>query len=452
MREECGVFAIFGHKMAATQAKLGSFTLQHRGEESCGISVCNQGQITTRKGMGLVMDVMTQSIIDELSGTSAIAHNRYSTQGGSTKENAQPFTANVRQGKFAVAHNGTITNASELRAECESKGAVFQSTSDTEVILHLVAQSDQPELINAIIYALTRLEGAFSLVFLTKDSIIAARDPNGFRPLVIGQFDGGFAVASETCAFQHCNATYIDEVFPGELVKINDEGLEKIQYTPEEKASQCVFEHIYFSRPSSKVFRLSVSRTRKQFGKLLSDEFPVEADLVVGVPNSGLYAGLGYAEASGIPFELGITRGQSVSRSFIQPSQELRIDTVNLKLSADCSLLEGQRVILVDDSIVRGNTSKRIVELVRRAGAKEVHLRISSPMLLCPCFYGVDIPSREELIANWHSVDEIRRLVGADSLAYLPLEKLMQAVGGSGYCNACFSGDYPTLVNITKCA
>ncbi len=451
MREECGVFAIFGHEMAATQAKLGSFTLQHRGEESCGISVCNQGQITTRKGMGLVLEVMTQSTINELTGTSAIAHNRYSTQGGSTKENAQPFAATVKQGQFAVAHNGTITNALRLRTECESKGAVFQSTSDTEVILHLVAQSDQSELLDAIVYALTRLEGAFSLVFLTKDSIIAARDPNGFRPLVIGEFDGGFAVASETCAFQHCGGTNIGEILPGELVRIDANGLQKIQYAPKGKASQCVFEHIYFSRPSSRVFGLSVSQTRKQFGRLLAQVSPVDADMVVGVPNSGLYAGLGYAEASGIPFELGITRGQSVSRSFIQPSQELRIDTVNLKLSADCALLEGQRVIVVDDSVVRGYTSQKIVDLIRRAGAKEVHLRVSSPMLLYPCYYGVDIPSREELVANWHSVDEICKLVGADSLAYLPLEKLMQAVGGNGYCNACFSGDYTTntLINIT---
>ncbi len=449
MREECGVFGIYGHPNAAEQTRLGNHSQQHRGEESTGIAVAHNGTITTVKGMGSVTKVLTQPVINQLPGFIGIGHNRYSTQGGSTNDNAQPFTATVKQGQFSVAHNGTITNAKEMRAECEDKGAVFQTTSDTEVILHLVAQSQQPELLNAITEALGRLEGAFSLVFLTVDSIIAARDPYGFRPLVIGRTETGFVVASETCAFQYNRAVYIGEVEPGEIVIFNSSGIRRFQYTPQQTRSQCVFEHIYFARPNSKVFGRSVSQTRKAFGRLLAEVKPVEADIVIGVPNSGLYAALGYAEQSGIPFELAITRGPLTARSFIQPSHELRIDTIELKLSADPALLEGQRVIVIDDSIVRGNTSGKIIKLVRSAGAMEVHLRISSPMLTHPCFYGVDIPSPDELIANGHSVEQICELIGADSLAYLPLELMMQAVGNSDYCNACFTGKYPTLINIT---
>jgi amidophosphoribosyltransferase len=406
--------------------------------------------------MGHVADIFRPEVLGSLPGEMAIGHTRYSTAGDTVLLNAQPFAVMCNKGNIAVAHNGNITNAAELRRELEREGSIFQASSDTEVILHLVARSREKTLAGALREALLELEGAFSLVFLAKDCVIVARDPQGFRPLAFGRLekpDGSIAYvfASETCAFDLINAEYLGDVEPGEMVIINAQGMTRERYAPVRKHSQCVFEHVYFSRPDSIVFGRPVQQSREMLGRLLAREHPVEADVVVPVPDSGVAAAIGYATEAGIPFRQALIRNHYVGRTFIEPSQAIRDFGVKLKLNPVRHLLEGKRVILVDDSIVRGTTSRKIVRMVRSAGAREVHLRVSCPPTVSPCFYGVDTPSLTELIAANNSVEEIRQFVEADSLGYLSMGGLREAVADvrHDYCYACYTGNYPTdLVNI----
>jgi len=458
LHEECGVFAIYGHPEAANLTYLGLYALQHRGQESAGIATSDRREIRCFKSMGHVADIFTPEQIACLPGDMGIGHTRYSTAGDTVLLNAQPFLVACNKGQIAVAHNGNITNAGELKRDLEREGSIFQASSDTEVILHLVARSRERTLAGALREALLQLEGAFSLVFLARDRIIIARDPHGFRPLAFGQMpspDGGMAYvfASETCAFDLINADYVNDVEPGEMVCIGPEGMTRERYAPESPHAQCVFEHVYFSRPDSIVFGRPVEQSRENLGRLLARESAVDADVVVPVPDSGVAAAIGYASESGIPFRQALIRNHYVGRTFIEPSQAIRDFGVKLKLNPVRHLLEGKRVILVDDSIVRGTTSRKIVRMVRNAGAREVHLRISCPPTVSSCFYGVDTPSESELIAANHSVEEIRRYVEADTLGYLSLGALREAVADhkSQYCYACYTGNYPTeLVNIEE--
>ena len=455
-REECGVVAIYGHPEASTMAYLGLHALQHRGQESAGICTSDRRDIYSTKKMGHVADVFTPEVLARLPGELAIGHTRYSTSGDTVLLNAQPFSVSCNKGRIAVAHNGNITNAGELRQELEDRGAIFQATSDTEVILHLVAHSTERTFAGALREALLQLEGAFSLVFLAQDRIIVARDPHGFRPLAMGQMElsGGhisYVFASETCAFDLIGAVYVGDVQPGEMVIVGPEGLTREKYAPEQPLAQCVFEHVYFSRPDSVVFGRPVQESREMLGRLLAREHPADADLVVPVPDSGVSAALGYSAESGIPFRHGLIRNHYVGRTFIEPSQAIRDFGVKLKLNPVRHLLEGKSIVLVDDSIVRGTTSRKLVRMVRSAGVREVHLRISCPPTKSPCFYGVDTPTRNELIGSNHTIEEIRKFVEADSLGYLSLGALRDAVADSDqqYCYACYTGDYPTeLVNI----
>jgi amidophosphoribosyltransferase len=460
LHEECGVFAIYGHPEAANLTYLGLYALQHRGQESAGIASSDRREIHCYKSMGHVADIFTPQALAELPGDMAIGHTRYSTAGDTVLRNAQPFSVDCNKGKIAVAHNGNITNAVELRRELEREGSIFQASSDTEVILHLVARSRERTLAGALREALLQLEGAFSLVFLAQGCVIVARDPHGFRPLSMGQLElsGGkdehaYVFASETCAFDLINAVYVNEVEPGEMVIVGEKGVQRERYAPKHQVSQCVFEHVYFSRPDSLVFGRSVQESREMMGRLLAREHPVPADLVVPVPDSGVAAALGYSSESGIPFRHALIRNHYVGRTFIEPSQAIRDFGVKLKLNPIRHLLQDKTVVLVDDSLVRGTTSRKLVRMVRQAGAREVHLRISCPPTVSPCYYGVDTPSKRELIAANHSVEEIRRFVEADSLGYLSLESLSRAVDDqkSRYCYACYSGDYPTqLINIEE--
>jgi amidophosphoribosyltransferase len=409
--------------------------------------------------MGHVADIFTPQVIETLPGEQAIGHTRYSTAGDTALLNAQPFSVACNKGRIAVAHNGNITNAAELRRELEREGSIFQSNSDTEVILHLVAHSRERTLSGALRDALLQLEGAFSLVFLAEDRIIVARDPHGFRPLATGQmeFSGGkiaHVFASETCAFDLIGAVYMNDVEPGEMVIVGPEGVTRERYAPEQSRSQCVFEHVYFSRPDSIVFGRPVQESREMLGRLLAREAPADADVVVPVPDSGVTAAIGYADESGLPFRQALIRNHYVGRTFIEPSQAIRDFGVKLKLNPVRALLEGKRVVLVDDSIVRGTTSRKIVRMVRQAGAREVHVRVSCPPTVSPCFYGVDTPTKNELIGANNTVEEIRRFIEADSLAYLSLPSLRKAVQDDRkheYCYACYTGDYPTeLINIEE--
>ena len=458
-REECGVVAIYGHPEAANLAYLGLYALQHRGQESAGMASSDGSQIYCLKQMGYVVDIFTPEALAKLPGELAIGHTRYSTAGDTVLTNAQPFAVACNKGRIAVAHNGNITNALELRRDLEQQGSIFQASSDTEVILHLVALSRERTLAGALREALLQLDGAFSLVFLAQDRIIVARDPYGFRPLSMGQMElsGGkkcYVFASETCAFDLIGAVYLNEVEPGEMVIVGPEGLTRERYVPERPRAQCVFEHVYFSRPDSVVFGRPVQESRELLGRLLAREHPVEADVVVPVPDSGVAAAVGYAAESGIPFRHGLIRSHYIGRTFIEPSQAIRDFGVKLKLNPVRHLLAGKRVVLVDDSIVRGTTSRKIVRMVRQAGAREVHLRISCPPTRSPCFYGVDTPTRSELIGANNTVEEIRRFVGADTLGYLSLAGLREAVSDRErleYCYACYTGDYPTeLINIQE--
>jgi amidophosphoribosyltransferase len=459
LHEECGVFAVYGHPEAANLAYLGLYALQHRGQESAGIASSDGRETYLHRGMGHVADLFTPEVLGRLPGDHAIGHTRYSTAGDSRILNAQPLSVTCNKGPIAVAHNGNITNAAELRRDLEHDGSIFQTSSDTEVILHLVARSRERTLAGALREALLQLEGAFSLVFLAGDRILIARDPHGFRPLAFGQLElsGGrvsSVFASETCAFDLIGAVYLGDVEPGEMVIVGPEGLTRERYAPKRDTAHCVFEHVYFSRPDSIVFGRSVQESREMQGRKLAREHPADADIVVPLPDSGVPAALGYAAESGLPFKQALIRNHYVGRTFIEPSQAIRDFGVKLKLNPVRHLLEGKRVVLVDDSIVRGTTSRKIVRMVRSAGAREVHLRISCPPTISPCFYGVDTPSVGELIAANNSIEEIRRFVEADSLGYLSLPALRETVADQvehKYCYACYTGNYPTeLINIQE--
>lgn len=457
LHEECGVFALYGHPEAANLVYLGLYALQHRGQESAGMASSDGRKLHTFRKMGHVADIFTPDVLNQLPGTLAIGHTRYSTAGDTTLRNAQPLSVACNKGQVAVAHNGNLTNAIELRRQLEEDGSIFQSTSDTEVILHLVARSRERTLSGALRDALLQIEGAFSLVFLAEDRIIIARDPHGFRPLAMGRLaiEGerdAIVFASETCAFDLIGATYTDDVEPGEMIIVGPEGITREHYTTPEAPAHCSFEHVYFARPDSVVFGKAVAESREKMGRLLAREHSVEADVVVPVPDSGVAAAIGYSAESGIPYRQALIRNHYVGRTFIEPSQAIRDFGVKLKLNPVRHLLEGKRVILVDDSIVRGTTSRKIVRMVRSAGAREVHLRISCPPTVSPCYYGVDTPSRHELIAANHTLEEIGAYVEADSLAYLSLESLREAVRDHNqhYCYACYTGKYPTLVQIDE--
>ena len=452
-REECGVCAIFGHPEAANLAYLALYALQHRGQESAGICSSDGQTVYTRKGLGLVGDIFGQSEFDELRGHMAIGHTRYSTAGDSGSRNVQPFSVECNKGTLSIAHNGNLTNGHALRDEIGRLGSIFQGTSDTEVIPHLIARSREPDLVHALRESLLRLEGAYSLVLLSKDSIIVVRDERGFRPLAHGTMrHKGKLVhvfASETCAFDLIGATYQDDVDPGEMVIVTEEGVKRQRFVgPTSKLAQCAFEHVYFSRPDSIVFGRSVHKARQNLGRFLAQEKPVDADCVVPVPDSGNAAALGFAKESRLPFTLGLIRNHYVGRTFIEPKQSIRNFGVKLKLNPVEHLVRGRRVALVDDSLVRGTTSRKIVTIMRDAGATEVHLRISCPPTIASCYYGVDTPDRRDLIANRMSVEEIRRHTGADSLGYLSLAGLERAIGDTlgEYCYSCYTGKYPTPV------
>jgi len=459
LHEECGVAAIYGNPEASKLAYLSLYALQHRGQESAGIASSNGERLELHKAMGLVSDIFTADTLARVPGSLAIGHTRYSTTGDSALLNAQPIRVECSKGQIALAHNGNITNAHEIRSHLEQQGSIFQTTSDTEVIVHLIARSKEQTLESAMSDSLRRIEGAFSLVMLTPDRIFAARDPRGFRPLVMGRISGQashqvdtIVFASETCAFDLIGATYEREVKPGELVIVGPEGVHSRFYATQQALSSCVFEHVYFSRPDSIVFGRSVQQTRDAMGRQLALESPVEADIVIPVPDSGVTAAMGFSHQSGIPIQFGLIRNHYVGRTFIEPEQRVRDFGVRLKLNPVRHVIEGKRIVLIDDSIVRGTTSRKIVRMVRDAGAKEVHMRISCPPTISSCYYGVDTPSKNQLIAANKSVDEIREYIGADSLAYLSLEGLRKAAGESDevkYCTACYTGKYPTrLVDV----
>ncbi|HYK37174.1 amidophosphoribosyltransferase [Alloacidobacterium sp.] len=444
--------AIHGHPEAARQAYLGLYALQHRGQESAGIASADGTNLSNIKGMGLVSDIFTEEVLAKLNGDMAIGHTRYSTTGDSALLNAQPIRVDSTKGLIAIAHNGNLVNLGNVRAKLEREGAFFQTTSDSEIIVQLIAHSKEGTLVDAIADSLRQVDGAFSIVMMTRDRIFAARDPRGFRPLSMGRIenpDGPDTIvfASETCAFDLLRAKFERDVQPGELVMVTRDGVTSRQYSTGVPQSSCIFEHVYFARPDSKIFNRWVQESREEMGRQLVRESHVEADLVVPVPDSGVTAAIGYAAESGLPFRFGLIRNHYVGRTFIEPEQRVRDFGVKLKLNPVRNLLEGKRIILIDDSIIRGTTSRKIVRMVRSAGAKEVHLRISCPPTISPCFYGVDTPRKQELIAANNSIEEIRQFIEADSLAYLSLEGLQKACdGGEGnhFCVACYTGEYPT--------
>jgi amidophosphoribosyltransferase len=481
--DECGVFGILRHHDAANLVYLGLYALQHRGQESAGIAsistdpvksdwnigtaagtdgtgerliAANTPQIHVEKEMGYVADIFSQERLARLPGHTAIGHVRYSTAGGSMLCNAQPLVASTNKGPIAIAHNGNLVNGDELRHELEADGAIFNTMSDTEVIVHLVARSKTANVEAALVDALSRVKGAYSIVALVPNKVIAARDPYGFRPLVLGRLDGALCVSSETCAFDLIGAELIREVVPGEVVVLDGKGeiteIRTIMRFESEREARCIFEHVYFARPDSMIFGRNVGEVRKRFGARLSIEHPIDADIVVPVPDSGVFAALGYAQQSGIPFEFGLVRNHYVGRTFIEPKQSIRNFGVKVKLNPVQEIVRGKRVILIDDSIVRGTTSKKIVTMMRAAGAKEVHMRISSPPTTGPCYYGIDTPKRRDLIASHKSVDEIRDYIEADSLGYLSVGGMLDAVSSGTdnperlYCTACFTGRYPVLM------
>jgi amidophosphoribosyltransferase len=468
--DECGVFGVFGHEEAAKLTYLGLYALQHRGQESAGVVSTEGADLHVAKGMGLVEEIFKPEVLSKLAGDAAIGHTRYSTAGDTSLSNAQPIVIDCNKGKLALGHNGNLTNASEWRRKLEHRGSIFQTTSDTEVIVHLVARSAAHNLSSAIADALNQVEGAYSLLLLTRDELYAIRDPRGFRPLNLGRLGQAWLVASETCAFDLLGADYVREVEPGEMARISRSGLESIHFASPKPHQYCIFEHVYFARPDSLIFGRPVNQSRELLGRLLAQEHPAAADVVVPVPDSGVPAAIGYALESGIPFRMGLIRNHYIGRTFIEPVQAIRDFGVKLKLNPVRGLLEGKRVVLVDDSIVRGTTSRKIVRMVREAGATEVHVRISCPPTISPCYYGIDTPTREELIAahdsrfrlrmakaalpsirNEHSaadqtVEEIRQFLAADSLGYLSLQNLRRAVGDTEgkFCTSCYTGNYPT--------
>jgi amidophosphoribosyltransferase len=449
--DECGVFGVYGHPEAANLTYLGLYALQHRGQESAGIVASTGSDLNLHRAMGEVEEIFQPSVLAKLKGASSIGHTRYSTAGDKALLNAQPIMVDCSKGKIALAHNGNLTNASELRRKLEHRGSIFQTNSDTEVIVHLIARSAARNFSAALGDALNQVEGAYSLLVLTAEEMYAVRDPRGFRPLVLGQLtapDGSDAwvVASETCAFDLLNAHYMREIEPGEMLRISRAGLETIHFSPPKQHQFCIFEHVYFSRPDSTIFGRSVNESRERLGRLLAREHPVEADMVVPIPDSGVPAAIGFSLESKIPFRMGLIRNHYIGRTFIEPSQAIRNFGVKLKLNPVRNLIAGKRVVLIDDSIVRGTTSRKLVRMVREAGAKEVHMRISCPPTMSPCYYGVDTPTREELIASSNTPEEICRYLGADSLGYLSLSGLREAVNDTegNFCTSCYTGVYPT--------
>ncbi|VAX33647.1 Amidophosphoribosyltransferase [hydrothermal vent metagenome] len=450
MHEECGIFGVYGHPEAANLTYLGLYALQHRGQEASGIVTFDGQTFHEEKGTGLVSDIFSQERLSRLKGSAAIGHNRYSTAGGSRLENVQPIRVNYALGTLAMVHNGNLINADFLRDELEAYGAIFQSSMDSEVIVHLIAHSRQKRLSERIVESLSRVRGAYSLIFLSEEGMIGVRDPYGVRPLSLGKMnDGGYVLASETCTFDLIEAEFVRDIEPGEVVQITEKGITSFSPFLPTEAAHCVFEYVYFSRPDSNVFGRNVYEIRKRLGKELLQESAVDADLVIPVPDSGVPAALGYAEASKLPYDTGLIRNHYVGRTFIEPQQSIRHFGVKIKLNAIRGLLEGKRVIVVDDSLVRGTTSRKIVKMIRAAGAKEIHVRISSPPIVSPCFYGIDTPTRHELVAASHSVEEIRKYITADSLSYLSNEGMFRAVynrplgENTDFCTACFSEKYP---------
>lgn len=460
IHEECGVFGIYSPTPSnvAGVAYYALFALQHRGQESCGIVVNDDGLFSAHKDIGLVGDVFTSDILNSLpNGKMAVAHCRYGTTGSSSRSNCQPLEVNHQKGKLALAHNGNLSNAYELRDGLELKGAIFHSTSDTETIAYIITNErlTSKSIEEAVSRAMNKLEGAYSLVLMSSTKLIAVRDPLGFRPLCYGKMsDGSYVVASESCALQAVGAEFIRDVLPGEIIVFDDNGITtNTEHCGKHTKKLCIFEHIYFARPDSEIDGISVHKARVKAGNILAERYPCDADIVIGVPDSGLDCALGFAETSKIPYQIGFIKNKYIGRTFIVPGQDNRLDLVKIKLSAIKSVVSGKRVVLIDDSIVRGTTSKRIVKLLRDAGAKEIHMRISAPPFLHPCYYGTDIDSEEHLIANKHTVEEIAKIINVDSLAFLPIDALSQLVNGQTYCEACFNGDYPTAVpkNISKC-
>ncbi|ASZ07830.1 amidophosphoribosyltransferase [Enterococcus thailandicus] len=452
LNEECGIFGVWGHQDAASVTYFGLHSLQHRGQEGAGIVSNDEGKLHGHRDLGLLSEVFKdQRKLTQLTGNAAIGHVRYATAGNGSVDNIQPFLFKFYDVSVGLAHNGNLTNARSLRKELEQDGAIFHSNSDTEILMHLIRRSDEETFLAKLKASLNKVKGGFAYLLMTEDAMIAALDPNGFRPLAIGQMkNGAYVVASETCALEVVGAEFLRDVHPGEVVIINDEGLRIETYTQDTQLAICSMEYIYFARPDSNINGVNVHTARKNMGKNLAEEAPIEADMVVGVPNSSLSAASGYAEASGIPYEIGLVKNQYIARTFIQPTPELREQGVRMKLSAVRGVVEGKKIVMVDDSIVRGTTSRRIVRLLKEAGAKEVHVRIASPPLKYPCFYGIDIQTRKELIAANHSIEEIRQCIGADSLEFLSEEGLITAIGlkeeapYSGLCMAYFNGDYPT--------
>ena len=448
LHEECGVVGVYGHPEAANLVYLGLYALQHRGQESAGIVASTHSQMHLELGMGLVADIFDPGRLLKLPGPLAIGHNRYSTAGKSELVNAQPCMINYAAGSLALAHNGNLVNAKTIRKELGSKGAIFQSTNDSEVIVHLMAQAKSENFVDRAAEALRQVSGAYSLVLMTENELLAARDPHGFRPLCLGKLDGAYIIASETCVMDLIEAEFIREVEPGELILINENGLQSFFPFKKVESKYCVFEHIYFARPDSFLFGEHVYTARKEMGRAMAQESPADADLIVPVPDSGVVSAMGFAEESGIPFEMGLIRNHYVGRTFIEPQSQIRNFGVKLKLNAVKNLISGKRLAIIDDSIVRGTTSRKIVKMLLEAGAKEVHLRISSPPILHSCFYGIDTPHKEELIAHSHSLEETRKYLGADSLQYLSIKKMLEVLqnGENKFCSACFDGNYPVPI------
>jgi amidophosphoribosyltransferase len=444
-KEECGVFGIFGHPEAANLTYLGLYALQHRGQESAGIVTSDRGEPKSHKGMGLVADTFDWGKLQALSGDVAVGHVRYSTTGSSLLKNAQPFLAQHSRSYWAIAHNGNLVNARELKNKLEARGSIFQSTMDSEVFVHLIARSKNPGYMEKTVQALSQVRGAYSIVLLTENALVGARDPHGFRPLCLGEINGSFVLASETCALDLVQAKYLRDVNPGEVVLIDRDGLHSEQPFRKVKPAFCIFEYIYFARPDSNIFGENVYLVRKKLGARLAEESPEEADFVMPIPDSGNYAALGFAERMGLPFEMGMIRNHYVGRTFIQPSQSVRDFGVKIKLNPVRDLLRGKKIMVIEDSIVRGTTSRIRIKALREAGAKEIHMRVSCPPHRFPCHYGIDFPTREELIASSRSVEEIRKYIGLDSLAYLSLEGMVGAMPhpSDSFCLACYSGHYP---------
>ncbi|WP_077210700.1 amidophosphoribosyltransferase [Bacillus dakarensis] len=452
LNEECGIFGVWGHPEAAQLTYYGLHSLQHRGQEGTGMVVTDGENLKTVKGEGLVSEIFTSEAMEQLSGKAAIGHVRYATAGGSGYENVQPLQFNFQTGSLALAHNGNLVNATALKHQLEAQGSIFQTSSDTEVLAHLIRRAGFPQLKDQVKNALSMIKGAYAFLILTENELMVALDPNGMRPLSIGMLGGSYVVASETCALDIIGAEFVRDVTAGELVIINDEGIRSELYALPSNQAMCTMEYVYFSRPDSNILGINVHTARKNMGKKLAQEVQIEADVVTGVPDSSISAAIGYAEASGIPYEMGLIKNKYVGRTFIQPSQSLREQGVKMKLSAVRGVVEGKRVVMVDDSIVRGTTSRRIVRMLKQAGATEVHVVISSPPIKNPCFYGIDTSTKEELMAASHSVEEMREEIGADTLTFLSVEGMLEAIGNQstdencGQCLACFTGKYPTEI------